>query len=140
MLKGFIKHIVFPVLAALIAAAIIFGCKVVYTQLQPQKIDIPPQEIIKHLYKADTFLQRQQIAEQLYVGKYVEWEIIIDEIYPQENGVAAIAGLNVKAVFRNSRVVLPYKKGMTLVVEGRIVKLEDNAIIVIDKCKIVKIK
>lgn len=111
-------------------------------KMQPEKIAVSPQEIISHLYdvKVGTFLQRQQIAEQLYIGKYVGWEITIDEIYPQENGAAAIAGLNVKAIFRNSNVVSPYEKGMTLEVEGRIVALEDDATIVIDKCKIVKIK
>lgn len=140
MCKDLMKNVVYPVLVRLFVLAVVFASGVAWTNLQPKKIAISPQEIINHLYKAETFLQRQQIAEQLYIGKYVEWEITIDEIYPQENGAAAITGLNVKAIFKNSRHASPYKKGMILVIEGRIIELENDAVIVIDKCKIVKIK
>lgn len=140
MCKDLMKNVACRVLSTLLAAFIIFLAGVMWSKIQPEKIDISPQEIIKHLYKADTFLHSQQIAEQLYIGKYVEWEITIDEIYPKENGAAAITGLNVKAIFKNSKHVSPYKKGMTLVIEGRIIALENDATIVIDKCRIVKFK
>ncbi|MCK5608727.1 hypothetical protein KAR91_43015 [Candidatus Pacearchaeota archaeon] len=117
-----------------------FVSGVIWNRLQPKIIDIPSEVIIEQLYKAENFSKRQEIAKQIYVGNYVEWKITINEILFQEKGPGTIMGTNVKAIFKNSKVILPYKKGMTLVVKGRIAKLEDNATIAIDKCKIVGLK
>lgn len=140
MQKEFKTHIVYPLLVQILLLSMAFVSGVIWNRLQPKIIDIPSEVIIEQLYKAENFSKRQEIAKQIYVGNYVEWKITINEILFQEKGPGTIMGTNVKAIFKNSKVILPYKKGMTLVVKGRIAKLEDNATIAIDKCKIVGLK
>jgi len=137
--EEFRRHVIYPVLVILSATFIIFVARIIWVETQPQKIDLSPEFIIKQLFETDNYLRRYHIAEQIYFGKYVEWEITIDKTFSYENNAAIIKGAYVKAIFKNSSKIVSYEKGMTLVVKGRIVDLE-NAIIVIDKCKIVGLK
>ena len=94
-----------------------------------------PQEIVQSLSSADNFTRYNYLAEQLYIKKYVEWEIKIIEIFTHKNGTS-ILGDNVQAVFKIPGDISAYKKGDSLVVYGRIAKAMANTV-VIDDCKII---
>jgi hypothetical protein len=123
-------YIIYP----LVVTFLIWAANFLWKITHPPFINISPQEIVKHISQAETHLQQQRLAKELYIGKYVQWNLKIEEVIAQENGKGALFGGNILAIFDNQNKILSLRKDMIVIVSGRVNDVSGD-VVKLEKCR-----